>query len=603
MNSKTSSQFLVGSLSFSLPVIICLVLGITGCASGARPSLTGLWKRKPAEEKIDKADSSKRESDKSVASKSKEGSKKPSTSKSADEISRSSKSKAKPGSTAGKLDDKETVTSQSSRRDRLRSYLKDEDEKKSSLSKSDLADDDPIRQVSKADIDEEDGLLSSLTSRKRTIATDPFLDEEDPISAASKLKSKSSISEKRSGSADPDTFEDDEGPNDLDRDMADIGMKKRSAVETESINRLESLLEESEADNAVNEKRVAQKVSSSRNPFEEDDDDLPVVTKKQEPRNSIPNLNDEPEIKTASIEDDVLEKPSTALSQVSRTSNDSKSRSASNSPRAQADDLILQALAKMKKNEFDEACSLAESAAKLEEDHQLEYAAGEESPTKLLSQLNQLRSMMAQDGSSSFNPKTSKPDIHPNPVSLPSLSNELQPIDDETAGLLNHSATRRVSYTKTEKSELEEDQLGVDTAQAVESGMEDDDSVAKSSRTTNHQAKESTSPNPFEDLGDDEIVLDADKGPAFGMATSEDGEESKTSEAITTFASSVSDRGASSKQTRKGANDSLGMMLIGISLVSLGCAGVFVWRAMRPSVANTAAAVAAKSDPPAKKAA
>ncbi len=604
MNSKTSSQYLVGSLSFSLPVIICLVLGITGCASGSRPSLTRLWKRKPVEETVDKTDSAKRDSDKSLASKSKEGSKKPSTSKSADEVSRSSKSKAKPGSATGKVDDKETVTSQTSRRDRLRSYLKDEDAKKSSLSKSDISEDDPIRQVSKAEIDEEEGLLSSRAGRKRTIATDPFLDDEDPISAASKLKSKDSISEKNSRSADLDPGDDVEGTNDLDREMAEIGMKKRSAAETESINRLESLLEESGQDNAAKEKRVAQNVSSGRNPFEEDEDETPVVTKKQETGNSIPKLNDEPELKTASIEDDLQEKPSTGLSQVSQSSTVSKSRPASNSPRAQADDLILQALAKMKKNEFDEACTLAESAAKLEEDHQLEYAAGEESPTKLLSQLNQLRNMMAQDGSPSINAKTSKPEIHPNPVSLPSLSNELQPIDDETADLPDHSATRRVSYTKTEKSGLEEDPTGVESAQAADPVFEQDDtSLAESSPKTIDRADESTSPNPFEDLGNEENVRDAEKGPAFGMATNEDGEESKTSEAITTFASSVSERGATSKPTRKGANDSLGMLLIGISLVSLGCAGVFVWRAMRPSEANSAAALAAKSDPPAKKAA
>lgn len=593
MKSKTSCRRLIGLPLVSIPVVLCLLLGVTGCASGSRYSVTRLWRKKPAETTA-KKETTKDSDKKSGISKSVSGFKKTPDSKTSKEVAKSDSSKPKSDS----ADDQETVTSQASRRDRLRAYLKNEDSQKSDIAKSPelTKEKDSIRQVSKSET-EDDSLLSSLPGRKRPAATDPFLDDEDPIEAATKLKSKkpTTASRKSLDELDPEAEPADD-LSDLDREMAASGMKKRKTEDVESINRLESLLQDAEEEIPTTKKQVATKSLSSDNPFEDLDAEEPVVTKPSKPVKKVPApvLDDEPETKTASIEEEAQEefaelssKPTKAPPAVA------KQQPASDSPRARADDLILQALAMMRKNEFDEACSLAEAAAKLESDHELEYGPGEESPSKLLSQLNQLRGMMAQDDTPAPKKKTASPEINPNPISLPSLSDDLQPIDDETAHLSEHSATQRVSYTTEYDPESEAEDLTT-TASAAEAEPQIE-VVEKTSEPIVKKAKGpavAASANPFEDLENPHVANTENEGPIFADTTV-DPTETKASAGITTFAPSVSDSESTSKQPRKSANDSLGMLLIGISLLSLGCAGVFVWRAMRP-IGNAPAAPVAR---------
>ena len=117
-------------------------MGVTGCASGSRPSLSGLWRRKPAEETAEKKDSGEKKAsgkdsqEKSVAAKSPNSSRKPTA----------TRTKPKSEFSSDKPEEKITATEQSNRRDRLRAYLKEEDQKKSALAEKPLeSDDDPIR--------------------------------------------------------------------------------------------------------------------------------------------------------------------------------------------------------------------------------------------------------------------------------------------------------------------------------------------------------------------------------------------------------------------------------------------------------------------------
>lgn len=595
MKSKTRDRQVVGTIRFSVPIFLSLAMGVTGCASGSRPSLSGLWRRKPAEETAEKKDSGEKKAsgkdsqEKSVAAKSPNSSRKPTA----------TRTKPKSEFSSDKPEEKITATERSNRRDRLRAYLKEEDQKKSALAEKTLEnDDDPIRRVSKSEKDSDGDVLSSLPKRKSRSSIDPFLEDEDPIAAASKVADKEFSRTEGGRVKDSAVVETGDEPSDLDREMTNLGMKKRSNPESESISRLESLLEDSDQESLKTTNRIARKPSGNGNPFEDLDDESPVAKRKPAPKDSIPHVEDEPETKTASVDSAVRDLPSTDVHEGIQRSRIPNPKSTSNSPRAEADDLILQALAKMKKNEFDEACTLAESAAKLESDHRLEYRAGEESPSKLLGQLNQLRNMMAQDDSPSSTPTQTKPRIDPNPVSLPSLSNDLQPVEDEAADTSDLSPTRRVNFTR-ETDESSEKNLSVAAVEQQEASAAAVVELPSKPKERDSKAEEAKPTNPFEDLGDEPGSKPHNDGPIFSDPPVE---REQPAADITAFASPVSEAGAT--QTHKASNDSLGMLLVGISLVSLGCAGIFVWRAMRPTtIQNPVPVAVGKKDRSSKKAA
>lgn len=597
MKSQITNRQAVQFVGLRAPIVACLILGAVGCASGSRPSITSFWKRKPASETESKEKEAVAKSERKGNS---ETPKKPAVKSSGEVAESRSKAKSdgakKSGTSASKSDsrDDETaamVSSSSERRDRIRSYLKDQDEKKTDVAKSSIGDEEkPIRRVSKSDFESDEGVLPSLSSRKKKTVTDPFLDEEDedPIAAASRLSNKSPLP---TGKRLRDLPAEDspESMSDLDREMAELGLKKQQSPDEESIDRLESLLESSEDEQPAESpskstKRISKTIADSEsNPFEDLDESSPTATKvsKQEvarkatPKSSsdeIPDFTKEdqevPETKrdetkfaeakfagangAESDEAKPVAKPKSVAT---------KAKTVPSTPRQQADDLVLQALAKMKKNQFEEACELTESAARIEEEHQLEYGPGEERPTKLLSQLQQLRDMLANETHSTKPAATKKsvaPVIKPNPVSLPSLSNDLLPADDETASLEGSEATQ-VSFTQSEE--------GTDEAQVtVASGA-------------GGEAEPAADSNPFEDLG----------SPATGEAPEFKAETkpvTASAERATLSAPSPSEIGDVSEEMKPSVtrgNNSLGMLLVGVSLISLGCAGVFVWRAMRPS--------------------
>lgn len=605
MKSENTLQKLVFWNRIAAPVMVCLI-GLSGCASGKLPTVSmpsvkmpsvkvsSLWRREPASEtaESDKKELAKKDSEKS-SSRGTATAKKPSV-KSEKDVAKTTTapSRAKPksdGAAGSEDEEKSSITAQTSRRERLRTYLKEEDKAKTEVAKKGDAGtkEDSIRRVSKSDAEEEGGLLSSLSRNKKTEEADPFLDdeEEDPIEAAAKMGRKDLSMPNARKTREIAVTETEGEISDLDREMAELGLKKKQTLEDEAGSRLESLLE---ADAALDEapvskskkSTVAKSSASGSNPFEdsEAESEVAAVSKASkktviptktassfEESEAIPSLKEE-DLAAAESEEENTETAVKPVSTVAAKKSAGAVKRAANTPRAQADDLILQALAQMKKNQFEEACTLAESAAKLEEEHGLEYAAGEESPSRLLSQLNQLRGMMSEETTSSVKPAATKPAISPNPVSLPSLSPEVQPIDDETAALAEGSATQRVSHSEEEAG--------------IEGGVATADAEAVPVQEVAEAKVPVDGANPFEDLGVTGTEEAADQGPQFAAA---DPQGNHQEAGLTTFASAAKEGSGEASASKKTANNSLGMMLVGISLVSLGCAGVFVWRAMRPT--------------------
>lgn len=474
--------------------------------------------------------------------------------------------------------------------------------------------DDPFGSVAKTD--------KPAARKSKAMDEDPFLEDRPAETKVAKNDVRVPTAKKTS---EIRPTEDADSLDELDREIASMNQEKKAATKKTrtadadgSSDRMKSLLDDDkDAENVVAARKgksqtVSHEEASGENPFAEfeggaaeskpaakkavvkpakavkkdagDDlledmfDEKPAATAtkpaaKKAPKNdtrNLPRLDEEEGVKeeAAPAEEGELAEPAPKTSKKKPVA----------TPRDQADDLMLQARLAVKKNQIDEACALMESAAELERDNELVYEEGEERPSALLKRLNQLRGGPAKRAAATKAEVKSAPaavGAPPAAEALPSLSPNVQPIEDDRQGRNDPFKSEKKLASKTSESS------GTRTA-ALE--QEDLQQGGISRVSANHPV--SLPPLPGEKtVATEEAGKTADRGAEEWVEEPKLAADGKCPAAACTekckepgAQASVTDEAAVAAPSLKRRSNTAAVILTGISLVSLGLSGFIVWR-------------------------
>ncbi|MFO1021306.1 MAG: hypothetical protein U0903_11505, partial [Planctomycetales bacterium] len=371
--------------------------------------------------------------------------------------------------------------------------------------------DDPFGSVAKTD--------KPAVKKSKAAEEDPFLEDRPAETKVAKNDIRVPTAKK---TKDIRPTEDADMLDELDQEIAAMGLEKKApakktkpaAADASSSDHLKALLdEERDAENVVAARKgksqtVSHEESSGENPFAEFEnsadesksapagkksavkpakavkkeatekketgdelledlfDEKPAATSKaaakKAPKNDVRDL---PRLDDAEEKQEALPPEATELDEPSAKA--SKKKPAA-TPRDEADDLMLQALAAVKKNQIDDACALVESAAELERTHELAYEEGEERPSVLLKRLNQLRGGTAKRTAAPKAEVKSAPASVGRPPAaeaLPALSPNVQPIEDDRQGRNGSAkagkkfASKETEFSGARTASLEQEDL------------------------------------------------------------------------------------------------------------------------------------------------